>query len=367
MLIFAIDLGQDKSVYCKFDAMNGQHAFGRFATTSATLSKLLTKIQPDRVVVEACPLAALAYDTATELGLHVQIADATQDAWQWKNTKRKTDRDDALKLARLSALDQLNLVHLPTPAMRQWRQLLKARAATVAELTRSKVRIRALLRPLEIRLPRGKLGWTERALADVRQHARPLSECRPEELWRGTLQMELERIVLLSQQIARYNDKLEAWAAKDQRVQQVATMPGVGVITAATIVAVVDDPRRFRSRRQVASYAGLTPRLYQSSVPSRPGGRISKRGSALLRHALNQAAWMAVRYNAELREFYLRLSDENRRGKRTRAIVAVMHKLLVIAWALLRDEQPYRPSPPPSAASGSATTCSAATASTVAA
>jgi transposase len=349
MLILAIDLGQSKSVYCVFESSNGSHEFGSFTTTSGQLRKLLGRIKPARVVVEACPLAALVHDVADALGIRTLIADPSQDAWQWKNTKRKTDRDDALKLASLAALGQLNLVHMPSRTMRQWRQLLKAREAAVAEQTRSKIRIRALLRPLEITLPRGKCGWTAAALAALREQACPLKDCSPEELWRGTLQMELERIELLETQVAVYDERLTAWAAADARVRRVATIPGVGVVTAATIVAILDDPQRFRSRRPVASYAGLTPRRYQSGGRD-PQGRISKRGSALLRHVLNQAAWMAVRYNPALRAFYLRLSHDNRRGKRTRAIVAVMHKLLVIAWAMLRDERPYRPaSVPPTA------------------
>ena len=342
MLILAIDLGQSKSVYCEFQTPGGAHTFGTVTTTSRQLRQLLTRIRPDVVVVEACPLAALVHDVASEMKIRTLVADPTQDPWQWKNTKRKTDRDDALKLASLSALNRINAVHIPGVAMRQWRQLLKAREATVQELTRSKVQLRALLRPLEIPLPRGKCGWTAAAVRELREHARPLADCSAEELWRGTLQMELERIALLQAQVECYNAKLEAWATGDARVRRVATIPGVGVVTAATIVAVLDDPHRFRSRRQVACYAGLTPRRYQSSEQDRQG-RISKRGNPLLRHTLNQAAWAAVRYNPELRAFYLRLSLDNRRGKRKRAVVAVMHKLLIIAWAMLRDEQPYRP------------------------
>ena len=129
-----------------------------------------------------------------------------------------------------------------------------------------------------------------------------------------------------------------------------ATIPGVGLIAAATIVAVLDDPHRFRTRRQVAAYAGLTPRRFQSGQMDRQG-RISKRGSALLRRVLNQAAWMAIRHGPFYHDFYLRLSDGGRKGKRKRTIVAVMHKLVVTAWALLRDQRSYQSRRPPLAAS----------------
>ncbi|MHC4092127.1 MAG: IS110 family RNA-guided transposase [Planctomycetota bacterium] len=341
MSILAIDLGQSKSVWCKLETDSGACRFGSFQTRSEVLRKVLQKHAPELVVVEVCPLAARVHDLAAELGLRTLVADPTQDAWRWRNVKRKTDRDDALKLARLAALGQLNAVHVPSPVMRQWRQLLTAREATVAARTRCKVRIRALLLTADQTLPRGQGGWTSAALAGLRALARPLADCPPEELWRGILCLELEQLALLHAQVQRYDQRLEAWATQDQRVALVTTIPGVGVVTAATIVAVLDDPRRFGTRRQVASYAGLTPRRYQSGQLDRQG-RISKRGNAMLRRILNQAAWAAVRYDPAFRAFYLRVSAGGRRGKRKRAIVAVMHKLLVTAWALLRDQRPYQ-------------------------
>jgi transposase len=344
MKILAIDLGQSKSVYCALSTKTGECAFGTFNTRREHIQKTLTQTAPDLVVVEVCPQAALVHDIASELGLRIQVADTTQDAWTWRNVKRKTDRDDALKLARLAAVGQINPVHIPSPTMRQWRRLLTAREATVASLTRCKLRIRALLKSVEKDTPSGKRGWTQASLTTLREHARPLADCPPLELWRGALQIELEQLELLEQHVEAFDAKLREWAATDQRVRHVATIPGVGVITAATIVATLDDARRFRTRRQVACYAGLTPRRYQSGQMDRQG-HISKRGDALLRRVLNQAAWAAVRYGDESRAFYLRLSDGGQSGKRKRAIVAVMHKLLVIAWAMLRDQRPYRGAP----------------------
>jgi len=341
MVILAIDLGQSKSVFCWFCTRTGEYRFGSFNTRREQVRKVLVRQAPELVVVEVCPLAAVVHDLAVELGLRIIVADPTQDAWKWRNVKRKTDQEDALKLARLAALEQLNPVHIPTSVMRQWRQLLVAREAVVAAQTRCKVRIRSLLLVADLRLPRGKCGWTQATLAALQAQARPLAECPPEELWRGTLQLELEHLALLQQQVRAYDQKLAEWASHDERVQLVTTIPGVGVITAATIVAALDNPHRFRSRRQVASYAGLTPRRYQSGQMDRQG-RISKHGSTLLRKALNQAAWAATRYDPVFRAFYLRVSAGGRKGKRKQAIVAVMHKLLVIAWAILRDRRRYQ-------------------------
>ncbi len=122
MTILAINLGKGKSVFCLFDTVTGEVEFGSVASSSRSLRSLVERLRPDRVAVEICPLAGRVYDIAQNLDVSIQVADTTQDAWKWKNVKRKTDEDDALKLARLCALDQLNLVHMPAPAMRQWRR-----------------------------------------------------------------------------------------------------------------------------------------------------------------------------------------------------------------------------------------------------
>jgi transposase len=340
MSILAIDLGQSKSVFV-FGGDQREERFGSFNTTSDAVRKILIKHQPTLVVVEICPLAAMVHDIAAELGIRALVADTTQDAWAWRNVKRKTDRDDALKLLRLAMVNQINPVHIPPAEMRQWRGLLKAREAAVVAQTRCKVRIRALLVTVDRKLTRGKGGWAQAALDELRQWSRPLAECSPQELWRGALAIELKQLELLNEHVDDFDRKLQDWAKTDRRLQLVSTIPGVGTVTAATIVAVLDDPHRFRSRRQVASYGGLTPRRYQSGQMDHQG-RISKRGNAMLRRILNQAAWASVRYNASQREFYLRLSNNGQKGKRKRAVVAVMHKLLVTAWAILRDERPYQ-------------------------
>lgn len=346
MLIVAIDLGWNKSVCCEFQTHDGTYSFCTQDVLGDRFGQYLERQRPDLVVVEACPLAAGVHDLGQALGLAVLVADTTADAWQWKNVKRKTDKDDALKLARLAAVGQINPVHIPPARIRQWRQLLSQRSALVAEITRGKNRIRALLRPLGYRLPAGKQGWTQGAREQLSILARPLADCVLDEAWRGILALELGRLDALERLLAELEAKLDEVAQEDEQVQLLETIPGVGRRTGETIVATLADPHRFQNRRQVAAYAGLTPRRYQSGTLDR-SGRISKRGNRELRRILNQAAWMAIRRDAHLRALYERVSGNGARGRRKIAIVAVMHKLLVVAWAMLRDGQRYRAAPPP--------------------
>jgi transposase len=238
-------------------------------------------------------------------------------------------------------------VHMPSPEMRQWRRLVEQRHTLVAERTRCKNRIRAILAQEEHQWPVGVRGWSLLRREMLRELSRPLVDCNSSELWRGLLHVELQRLDQLEELTADVEAKLDGLAATDRRTQLVSTIPGVGVRTAEVIVTALDEARRFRTSRQVASYAGLTPRRFQSGQMDRQG-RISKRGNHLLRKVLNQAAWMAVRWNKPMRAVYLRISGD-RPGRRKLAIVAVMRKLLVTAWAMLRDGCVYRPPQIPAA------------------
>lgn len=340
MKIVGMDLGQGKSAWEMLDTQTGEVACGQVGMSVSALQKLLTIMGPDQLVIESGPLAARVHDLATGIGVAVLVADATQDAWQWKNVKRKTDADDANKLVRLAALGQINPVHIPAPAVRERRHLIEYRAALVAEQTRCKNRIRATLLLQGLKLPGGKSGWSSAARESLAQHARPLAECDPRELWRGLLQTELEHLQQIGSLVATVTGKLDELTCSDAQLARLQTIPGVGPRTAEVIVTTLDQPHRFATRRQVAAYAGFVPRRWQSGQMDR-SGRITKRGSPLLRAVLNQAAWIAVRCNPELRAFFLRMGGGQKKRKK-QAIVAVMRKLLVIAWALLRDETTYQ-------------------------
>ncbi len=352
MTIFAIDLGKSKSVFCRFDRVSGVTQFGSFPTNEDELRKRLKRERPDRVVAEICPQAAMVHDVAGALKIEVQIADTTQDAWQWRNVKRKTDKDDALKLARLSALGQINCVHIPSPRMRQWRRLIEQRVTLAGERTRCKNRIRSLLMTQGLSLPRGQSGWTAASLAALAERARPLSECELLDSCCGSLRIELDQLELFTRQIKQLETLLDALVDSDPRTVLVDTIPGVGPSTAEAIVATLDIAGRFKNPRQVAAYGGLTPRRYQSGNMDRQG-RISKRGNPLLRRALNQAAWSAVHSDAHFRAVFLRISG-GRKSRSKKAIVAVMRKLLVTAWAMLRDGAVYQPRPAASETSAAA-------------
>ena len=101
--ILAIDLGKFKSVACRYDAGTGAHAFETIATTPPAVHDLLIDANPQLLVIEACGSCGWIADLAESLSIEVRVANVLGEAWKWKRVKRKTDRDDALKLAKLAA------------------------------------------------------------------------------------------------------------------------------------------------------------------------------------------------------------------------------------------------------------------------
>ncbi len=167
-----------------------------------------------------------------------------------------------------------------------------------------------------------------------------MADCRPDELWRGLLELALAEYHQVRQRLDQAGAKLDALAGADEGVRTLETIPGVGTRTAEAVVAHLGDPARFRTGKQVSAYAGLVPVQYQSGESDRRG-RITRRGPALLRKLLVECAWVMLRYNAWARAVYAHLSRGKARKKQ--AIVALARRLLVRCWAMLRDKAPWRP------------------------
>ena len=157
--ILAIDLGKYKSVVCVHDEVSGEFRFTSFETTRSEMQRLLIKERPAAVIIEACLLAGWVHDLCAELGIRCLVANTASEAWKFKHLKRKTDKDDAQRLAQLYLLDQLPTVTLPPPAVRQWRSLIACRQALVGRRIAVQNRIRALFVAQGLPAPRGARAW----------------------------------------------------------------------------------------------------------------------------------------------------------------------------------------------------------------
>ncbi len=144
MKILAIDLGKFKSVACGFNTETNVAEYETIVTQRWAIQQLLQQKQPDQVVIETCSISGWLHDLCKELEYAIVVANPAGEAWKWKHIKRKTDKDDALKLARLSVLGQLSSVHVPVAEMRQYRGLIKYRKTLVGRVNRIQNHIRSL-------------------------------------------------------------------------------------------------------------------------------------------------------------------------------------------------------------------------------
>lgn len=342
MNILALDLGKFNTVFCDYICESGEHEFGKVKMTPQAIHDLIVDKEPERIVMEISDVAGWVVDIARALGKETEIANTSHDAWRWKNVKRKNDREDALKLAKLSTMSQLPTVHIPTKQVREKRALIKYRQRLVKDRRSIQLAIRAIFSAQGITsVPKGKSAWTKDGLAWLRTHAKPLEEIiNIDQLWRGRLQVELETFEAVRKSLTKVEDKLNELGFADARIRRLQTIPGVGPRLAETVVAFLDDPKRFQSSKQVGNYVGLTPKQYQSGQMDRQG-RISGQGNKILRNLLVEVCWVSLRYNPWARDTYNRLLRGSQSRKKI-AITALARKLVVTCWAMLRDEQDWK-------------------------
>ena len=340
MKIVAMDLGKNKTVVCVYDAVSGKHFFQTIMTTPQQIHDLIVEESPGRIVFEVCSIAGWVFDLAKSLGIEVQVANTNGQAWRWKNTRRKNDRQDALKLAQLSAMNQLRTVHIPVRRVRQKRALIQYRQSLVTRCVEVKNSIRSILDKEGLRMPAGRSAWTQESIMQLKAMALPISRCDADNLWRGSLWIELQMLLKITQLLKRLEQKLNRAGEEDKRVNLLRTIPGVGPRLAEAVVAYIDNPHRFASCKQVGCYAGLTPRQYQSGDSNRIG-KISAQGNNVLRALLVEVSWAGLQHNQWMRRTYQRILRGSPSRKKI-AIIAVARKLLIRCWAMLRDDTPWR-------------------------
>jgi len=241
---------------------------------------------------------------------------------------------DAEKLAKLLYLDEVPPVWVPSVDVRAWRRLIEHRHALVAERTRAKNKIRALLSTHGVTAPRGL--WGRKGMAWLGELALPTEA---DALVRD---IHVARLESLGPMIARVEKVLAEKANGHPGVWLLMTIPGVGVRTAEAVMAYVDDPRRFRRGGEVASYFGLVPRQDQSAGANRLG-HITRQGPATVRRLLTEAAWQGIRRSPEIRARFEQIRGDKPERKKI-AIVATAHYLVRVMHAMLLTGEVWRTS-----------------------
>jgi transposase len=236
----------------------------------------------------------------------------------------KTDKRSAFTLARLHAVGLLPSIWVPPQEVRDRRALVSQRSKMVRLSTQAKNRLHAVLH--RHHLPPPEQG----GLFDPLNRDWWLSlDLSPIQLVR--IQSDLDTLEFAQAQIAHLEQAIRTAAAADERVPFLIQLPGVGLITAITLLAAIGDISRFPTAKQLVGYAGLGARVHDSGQTHRTG-RITKAGRRDIRTCMVEAAHTACRIHPHWKAELSRLEPRIGRNK---AIVAIARKLLVAVWHVL--------------------------------
>ncbi len=249
-------------------------------------------------------------------------------------SKKKNDRVDAAKLAKLLFLDQVPEVHVPNLDVRAWRAVIEFRRKLVDKQTMCKNQIRAVLRTHGIAAPHRKGLWTRNGLGWLAAQELPTTLAK--------LQMEslLEELAGCRKRLRTIEQELNRIGQAHAGVQLLRTIPGVGPRTAEAVMAYIDQPKRFDRSKQVGSYFGLVPQQHQSGNANRLG-HITREGPATVRKLMTEEAWQGIQRSPEIRAYFERIQRADPNRKKI-ALVATAHWLVRVMLAMLRSGEVSR-------------------------
>jgi len=280
-----------------------------------------------RIGLESGPTSTWLWTELNKMGLPVICIDARHAKAALKMQINKSDRNDAVGIARIMQTGWYREVRVKALDSHAIKALLVSRALLVKIKRDVENQIRGLLKNLGLVIGRAKMST-------FKARAEELIEDKP------ALTAVVEPLLIareaIAQQIADLDRKVMRLARNDAQVRRFMTTPGIGPITALCYLATIDDPTRFNKSRNVGAYIGLTTRRYASGETDWTG-RISKCGDAMLRSYLFEAANVLLTRVAKwsaLKAWGMRIAK--RSGIR-KAKVAVARKLAVILHRMWID------------------------------
>ena len=225
--------------------------------------------------------------------------------------KTVTDKTAAQAIAQFGLERKLDLWETPSPAFKKLKQLTREREQLIKERTMAKNQLHA-----------------EQAEAEPNK---------------STVNRIKKRILFLSKQEKEILLEITTLTKSDEKtnsiVELLRSLPGVGSLTAAIIVAETNGFELIRNKRQLTSYAGLDVKEKQSGTSVKGKPKISKKGNRYLRKALHLPALAAIRHDERFKAIFMRLV--NNHGIKMKAAVAVQRKLLEMMYTLFKNNEKY--------------------------
>ncbi len=332
-LYVGMDVSLKETSICVVDGSGEIVSEGTVISEPSAIAEFIkaTAVSAKRIGLETGPTTTWLWHELRALGWPVICIDARHAKAALSLQINKSDRNDAVGLARIMQAGWYKEVQVKSVSCHELRAVLNSRAQLVKIKRDLENQIRGLLKNLGLRI--GKAGGNvfsrrvEELVAEqslLQEAVRPLLAVREK----------------VSREIADLHRKLLALAREDEDSRRSMTVPGVGPITALAFLTAIDDPTRFKRSRSVGAYVGLTPRRHASGEVDWTG-RISKCGDRMVRTYLFEAAGVLL---TRVPQWCKLKAWGHRLWKRIgfkKAKVAVARKLAVILHRMWRDRTDF--------------------------
>jgi transposase len=291
-----------------------------------------------KVVIEACWNWGKLYDLLEALPQVSEVVLAHPLKTRLiAEAQIKTDKLDARALAMLLRGGLIARAHVPSPATRRRKNLLRQRLYWSRLRTRLRNRVHALVdRQHDISLPQCSDLFGRKGTCALETLELPAPDGQ-------LLREHLQVLEVLRDQIKNQEKEIAQTNAQDRLSRRLLSLPGVGPILGAVIATEIDQIERFTDASHLCAYAGLVPGTYASGGHVYHG-RLLPACDKWLRWAFIEAAWVSVGCSPYFGEFYRR---QRARGKPANtAITIVARRMCRIAFALLKEDRDFLSQPP---------------------
>jgi transposase len=333
-----LDLGDKYSYLFVLDNESGEMIQeSRLRTTPEDLRRRFDSAEQMKIAIEVGTLSTWISRLLEECGHEVLIANPRKTRLIYGD-KRKTDKLDAQKLARLARVDPELLYPIEHRGEQSQAHLalIHSRDALVRSRTQLINHARGTVKSFGARLPQCSAQSFHKKVADQ----------LPSELAEA-LEDVVATIASLTEKIRDYERRIERVSKEDypQESELLRQVPGVGALTSLSFVLTLEDPQRFEKSRTVGAYLGLVPGKDQSGE-SDPGKRISGEGDEMLRRLLVGSAHYILgpfAPDSDLRRHGEKIAGRGGKNAKKRAVVAVARKLAVLLHRLWITGESYEP------------------------
>ncbi len=306
-----------------------------------TLWNYLRKNFPGAVYHSAYEAGFCGFSAHRELagfGIHNLVVNPADIPTTDKEKRQKEDKRDSRKIAKSLRNGELVGIYVPGKGMEELRGLVRYRKTLVKEISRHKCRIKSFIYFNGIQIPM-ELGGTSTHWSG--RFTRWLSAVELSTVHgKMVLDDTVDTAELLRKKLLKVNRHLRQVVQNGEYSQQLRllqSIPGIGLISAITLLTEMEDILRFRNLDQLCSFVGLVPST-NSSGEKENVGRITRRNNRFLRSILVEAAWMASRKDPSLLYSYALLC---KRMEPTEAIIRIAKKLLNRIRYVMKNETEY--------------------------